>query len=93
MDDPENQAAEYRRQAAACNEVAQRMSLREDRAIMFEMAQRWLDLAHKAEAAERAQASRQQQQRGSQLPPPLPQQGHQPALQQEQIQPTDKKDS
>jgi hypothetical protein len=90
MDDPRKQAAEYRRQAAACKEVAERMSLREDRALMSEMAERWLELAKKAEAAETAQAFGQQQQRGSQPPPPP---ARQPALQQEQIQPTDKKNS
>jgi hypothetical protein len=71
MADPSN-AAEYRRQAAACLEVAKRTSLREDHALMTEMAQRWLVLAQNAEAMEGAQPSGRQQQ---------------PALQQQQVQP------
>jgi hypothetical protein len=71
-------AAEYRRQAAACLEVAKRTSVREDRELMSEMAQRWLDLAQNADAIEGAQPSGQRDQHG-----------HQPALQQEQIQPKD----
>ena len=50
MSEPPSRAAEYRRLAAGCLEVAERMSLREDRARMMEMAQRWVDLAQKAEA-------------------------------------------
>jgi hypothetical protein len=49
----QEKAAEFRRQAAACIEVADRMSLQEDRARMTEMAQRWLELARKAEAETR----------------------------------------
>jgi hypothetical protein len=49
LTEPPSRAAEYRRLAAECLEVAERMSLREDRARMMEMAQRWLDLAQKAE--------------------------------------------
>ena len=52
MSEPPRRADEYRRLAADCLEVAERMSLREDRARMMEMAQRWLDLAKKAEADE-----------------------------------------
>ena len=85
--DERDKAAEFRRHAASCLEVAERMSLLEDRVRMTEMAHNWLNLAQKAEAAERAQASGQQQQHGNEPPPPLPQHGHQPALQQEQIQP------
>ena len=40
---------EYRKMAASCIEVAQRMSLKDDRVRMMEMAQRWLDLAQQAE--------------------------------------------
>jgi hypothetical protein len=36
--------------AAGYLEVAERMSLKTDRARMTEMAQRWLDLAQQAEA-------------------------------------------
>jgi hypothetical protein len=43
--EPPSRAAEYRRLAAECIEVSERMSLREDRSRMMEMAQRWLDLA------------------------------------------------
>lgn len=43
-------AAEYRRQAASCIEVANRMSLAADRARMMDMAQGWLDLAKQAES-------------------------------------------
>jgi hypothetical protein len=50
MGERENRAAEYRRQAAACLEVAERMSLNADRALMLEMAQQWLELARRAEA-------------------------------------------
>lgn len=71
-------AAEYRRQAAACLEVAKRTSVLEDRELMSEMAQRWLDLAQNAEAMNGAQPSGQRDQHG-----------HQPALQQDQIQPKD----
>jgi hypothetical protein len=52
MGDRESKAAEYRRQAAAGLEIAERMSIRHDRALMLEMAQLWLELAQKAEAAE-----------------------------------------
>jgi hypothetical protein len=44
-----DKAAEYRRHAANCLEVAERMSLDTDRLRMMEMAQLWLDLAKKAE--------------------------------------------
>src|SRR5579862_9541367 len=49
-DEQQNLAMHYRRLAAECLEVAERMSLRADRARMIEMAQRWLDLAKKEEA-------------------------------------------
>jgi hypothetical protein len=45
----QNKAAEYRRQAVVCEEVARRLSVREDRERMMEMAQQWLALAEKAE--------------------------------------------
>jgi hypothetical protein len=48
-DQAPDKAAEYRRLAAACIEVAQRMSLKEDRSRMMDMAQRWLELAQEAE--------------------------------------------
>jgi hypothetical protein len=46
---PNDKAAEYRRQAASCIQVAERMSVTDDRLRMMEMAQRWLDLARQAE--------------------------------------------
>ena len=51
MGDGKHKEADYRKQASACLEVAERMSLQEDRARMVEMAHRWLELAQKAEAA------------------------------------------
>jgi hypothetical protein len=53
MGEREGRAAEYRRQAAACLEVAERMSLRDDRALLLDMAQQWLELAMRAEAEEK----------------------------------------
>jgi hypothetical protein len=49
MDQDKRLAEVYRREAAACLEVAQRMSVAADRARLTEMAQRWLELAQKAE--------------------------------------------
>jgi hypothetical protein len=49
MEKPNGMAEQYRKMAADCIEVAQRMSLKDDRARMMEMAQRWLDLAQQAE--------------------------------------------
>jgi putative IMPACT (imprinted ancient) family translation regulator len=49
MEKPNGTAEQYRKMAADCIEVAQRMSLKDDRARMMEMAQRWLDLAQQAE--------------------------------------------
>jgi hypothetical protein len=43
-------AAEFRRQAGACLEVAERMSLEEDRVRMVKMAEHWFELARRAEA-------------------------------------------
>lgn len=88
MDNRQTKSDDFRRQAAACLEVAQRMSLHGDRVRMMEMAQRWLDLAQQAEAGEEAQASGQRQQIGNQPPPSL-EHGQQPALQQQQAQPKD----
>jgi hypothetical protein len=44
-----DKAAELRRQAVACFEVAERMSLKADRARMIELAEHWLGLAKRAE--------------------------------------------
>jgi hypothetical protein len=50
MGDSQSKAAEYRKKAVACLEIAERMSLNADRALMLEMAQQWLELARRAEA-------------------------------------------
>jgi hypothetical protein len=44
-----DKAAEYRKEAAACLEVAERMSLEVDKQRMLDMALRWLDLAEQAD--------------------------------------------
>jgi hypothetical protein len=49
MGDGEYKAVEYRRQAASCLEVARRISLRDERERMLEMAERLLELAKQAE--------------------------------------------
>ena len=46
----DNKADEYVRNAQACMEVAERMSLREDRERIVQMAERWLQLAREARA-------------------------------------------
>jgi hypothetical protein len=50
MSDAQERAAEFRRYAALCLQFAERMSLRDNRDRMMEMAQRFLDLAQKEEA-------------------------------------------
>jgi hypothetical protein len=50
MPNVNSKAAEYRKMAASCMEVAERVSLKADRARMIEMAQRWLELAKLAES-------------------------------------------
>jgi hypothetical protein len=49
MPTPKSKAEEYRREAAGCLQLAERMSDSADRARLLEMAQDWLDLAVKAE--------------------------------------------
>jgi hypothetical protein len=49
MSGRETKAAEFRRQAALCLEVAERLSLQDDRERVLEMAKRFLDLALKEE--------------------------------------------
>jgi hypothetical protein len=44
---PPETAAECRREAIACMEIAERMSLRVDRERMLDMAMQWLELAEK----------------------------------------------
>ena len=43
-------ADEYLSNAQACMEVAERMSLREDRERMLQMVERWFQLAREARA-------------------------------------------
>ncbi|HEU5273606.1 MAG TPA: hypothetical protein VFU97_08100 [Xanthobacteraceae bacterium] len=50
MSDPQQKAAELRRHAALCVAIAERMSLREHRDRMMDMAKRFLELAQKADA-------------------------------------------
>lgn len=47
-------AEQYRELAAQCQDLAQRMSLKTDKARMLEMAQQWLAMA---EAAERTRGA------------------------------------
>lgn len=47
---PNNKADEYMGNAQACMEVAGRMSLREDRERMVQMAERWLQRARQTAA-------------------------------------------
>ncbi len=42
-------AERYRREAAACLEVAERMPIASDRARLLEMAQQWLNMAIREE--------------------------------------------
>ena len=51
-----HRAKQYREQAAACLDWANRMSLESDRVRMTDMALRWLDLAKEAEAKNSKQA-------------------------------------
>jgi len=53
MDGAQNKAAEYRRRAASCLEVARRISLRDHRERVLQMAEQLLALAEEAEAEER----------------------------------------
>ena len=49
MGDENPKAAQYRKQAAACLEVARQMSLIADRELMLKMAEQWLELARQVE--------------------------------------------
>lgn len=46
---PKDEAATYRRQAADCLQVAERMSLEADKQRMIDMSLYWLELAEKAD--------------------------------------------
>ena len=50
MTSSKEKAAEFRRQAAICFDLAQRISLKEDRERMMQVAEHWLELAKRAEA-------------------------------------------
>jgi len=50
MTSSKERAAEFRRQAAICLDVAQRISLKEDKERMMQVAKHWLELAKRAEA-------------------------------------------
>ena len=50
MTSSKERAAEFRRQAAICLDVAQRISLKEDQKRMMQVAEHWLELAKRAEA-------------------------------------------
>ena len=50
MTSSKEKAAEFRRQAAICLDVAQRISLKEDQKQMMQVAEHWLELAKRAEA-------------------------------------------
>ena len=52
MSDRKDKVAECCRQARLCLEVAERISMREERERMMEMARHWLALAEEAEAEE-----------------------------------------
>ena len=49
MSESEYKAAEYRRQAALCLELAERISLLDDRERILDMAERFLELAREEE--------------------------------------------
>jgi hypothetical protein len=49
MSESKRKAADYRRQAAMCLEVAKQVSLHDDRSRVLEMAKRFLDLAQEEE--------------------------------------------
>ena len=46
-------AAEYRKRAEECEEIARRMSLRDDRERLLLMAQRWRQFADREDEAAR----------------------------------------
>lgn len=50
MSDPQQKSADLRRHAGLCMKLAERMSVRENRDRMIEMAQRFLELAQSEDA-------------------------------------------
>jgi hypothetical protein len=70
-------ANEYRRRAQECLDLARKISLESDRAIILDIAQSWLRLAEQQETQE-------------EIPPPPAVEQPQPAAQQQQrVQPKD----
>ena len=45
-------AAEFRREAAVCDEIARRLSIKEERDVLLQTAQRLLQIAERIEAGE-----------------------------------------
>jgi hypothetical protein len=54
MGESVDKASEYRKQAAACLDMAARISLQTDRIRVVEIARRWLELAQQAESKNQA---------------------------------------
>ena len=71
-----SRAEQYRRRAQECLELARKISLERDRAVVLDMAQDWLRLAEQQEAPE-------------EFPPPATEQPQPAAQQQQQVQPKD----
>ena len=70
-------AEEYRRRAQECFDLARKISLERDRAVVLHMAQSWLRLAEQQETQEEI------------MPPPAVDQPQAAAQQQQQTQPKD----
>jgi hypothetical protein len=70
-------AEEYRRRAQECLDLARKISLERERAIILDMAQSWLRLAEQQEAQEENPS------------PPAVEQPQAAAQQQQQVQPKD----
>jgi hypothetical protein len=58
MTSPKEKAAEFRHQAETCFEMAQRISLKEDKVRMIELAEYWLEMARRAEAETQSGSTR-----------------------------------
>jgi hypothetical protein len=74
----QTRAEEYRRRAQECLDLARKISLEKERAIILAMAQSWLRLAEQQEAQEENPS-----------PPAVEQQPQAAAQQQQQVQPKD----
>jgi hypothetical protein len=73
-------AEEYRRRAQECLDLARKISLERDRAVVLDIAQSWLRLAEQQETEEEI------------TPPRTVEQPQPAAQQQQQVQPKDKKE-